>query len=192
MCRSRFSGLAVGDEARVVVAAVDVGILNLTNYKPPSADDYYLGQQALSAEIRDLYGQLIDGMQGARGEIRSGGDEGAQLQGSPPTGPPVALYSGIGEGRCRRQRRSGVRCRRLCRHASRDGGGVEQGPRSAMPAPTSSFAIRSCSRRRCHASSSRATARRCISISTMSRVRPATTPSPSPAPTRLRRTRHRS
>ena len=78
-----------------MVAAVDVGILNLTNYKPPSPDDYYLGQRALSADIRDLYGDLIDGMQGARGQIRSGGDEGAQLQGSPPTGPPVALYSGI-------------------------------------------------------------------------------------------------
>ena len=91
----KLSGLAAGDEARVVVAAVDVGILNLTNYKPPSADDYYLGQQALSAEIRDLYGQLIDGMQGARGLIRSGGDEGAQLQGSPPTGPPVSFYSGL-------------------------------------------------------------------------------------------------
>jgi len=91
----KVSGLAAGDEARVVVAAVDVGILNLTNYKPPSPDDYYLGQQALSAEIRDLYGQLIDGVQGARGQIRTGGDEGAQLQGSPPTGPPVALYSGI-------------------------------------------------------------------------------------------------
>ena len=49
----------------------------------------------LSAEIRDLYGELIDGMQGARGQIRSGGDEGAELQGSPPTGPPVALYSGL-------------------------------------------------------------------------------------------------
>jgi alpha-2-macroglobulin len=91
----KVSGLAAGDEARVVVAAVDVGILNLTNYKPPSADDYYLGQQALSAEIRDLYGELIDGMQGVRGQIRSGGDEGVQLQGSPPTGPPVALYSGL-------------------------------------------------------------------------------------------------
>jgi alpha-2-macroglobulin len=91
----KISGLAAGDEARVVVAAIDVGILNLTNYKPPSPDDYYLGQQALSAEIRDLYGELIDGMQGARGQIRSGGDEGAQLQGSPPTGPPVAFYSGL-------------------------------------------------------------------------------------------------
>jgi alpha-2-macroglobulin len=91
----KVAGLAAGDEARVVVAAVDVGILNLTSYKPPSPDDYYLGQQALSAEIRDLYGQLIDGMQGARGQIRSGGDQGAELQGNPPTGPPVALYSGI-------------------------------------------------------------------------------------------------
>ncbi|MGD0023941.1 MAG: alpha-2-macroglobulin, partial [Xanthobacteraceae bacterium] len=91
----KVNGLAAGEEARIVVAAVDVGILNLTNYKPPSPDDYYLGQRALSAEIRDLYGQLIDGMQGTRGQIRSGGDEGAQLQGSPPTGPPVALYSGL-------------------------------------------------------------------------------------------------
>ena len=91
----KIGGLAAGEDARIVVAAVDVGILNLTNYKPPSPDDYYLGQRALTAEIRDLYGQLIDGMQGARGQIRSGGDEGAQLQGSPPTGPPVALYSGI-------------------------------------------------------------------------------------------------
>src|SRR5581483_1422696 len=72
----KISGLAAGEEARVVVAAVDVGILNLTNYKPPSPEDYYLGQRALSAEIRDLYGQLIDGMQGANGQIRSGGDEG--------------------------------------------------------------------------------------------------------------------
>jgi alpha-2-macroglobulin len=91
----KVSGLAAGEEARIVVAAVDVGILNLTNYKPPSPEDYYLGQKALSAEIRDLYGELIDGMQGARGQIRSGGDQGAALQGSPPTGPPVALYSGI-------------------------------------------------------------------------------------------------
>jgi uncharacterized protein YfaS (alpha-2-macroglobulin family) len=89
-------GLPAGGEARVAVAAVDVGILNLTNYKPPSPDDYYLGQRALSSDIRDLYGDLIDGMQGARGQIRSGGDAGAEaLQGNPPTGPPVAFYSGL-------------------------------------------------------------------------------------------------
>jgi uncharacterized protein YfaS (alpha-2-macroglobulin family) len=92
----KIAGLASGEEARVVVAAVDVGILNLTNYKPPAPDDYYLGQRRLTADIRDLYGQLIDGMQGARGAIRTGGDAGGgELTGSPPTQPPLALYSGI-------------------------------------------------------------------------------------------------
>ena len=92
----KLTGLSAGEEARVVVAAVDVGILNLTNYKPPAPDDYYLGQRRLTAEIRDLYGQLIDGMQGIRGQIRSGGDTaGAELSGSPPTQAPLALYSGI-------------------------------------------------------------------------------------------------
>jgi uncharacterized protein YfaS (alpha-2-macroglobulin family) len=92
----KVGGLAAGEEARIVVAAVDVGILNLTNYKPPAPDDYFLGQRKLSAEIRDLYGQLIDGMQGAAGRIRSGGDmAGAELSGSPPTQAPLALYSGI-------------------------------------------------------------------------------------------------
>jgi hypothetical protein len=91
----KVEGLAAGEDARIVVAAVDVGILNLTNYMPPSPDDYYLGQRAFSADIRDLYGELIDGMQGTRGQIRSGGDAGAQLQGRPPAGPPVALYSGL-------------------------------------------------------------------------------------------------
>jgi uncharacterized protein YfaS (alpha-2-macroglobulin family) len=92
----KLGGLNPGEDAKVVVVAVDVGILNLTNYKPPAPDDYYLGQRSLTAEIRDLYGQLIDGMQGTRGQIRSGGDAGgAELQGSPPTQKPLALYSGI-------------------------------------------------------------------------------------------------
>jgi alpha-2-macroglobulin len=91
----KIGGLNPGEDAKVVIAAVDVGILNLTNYKPPAPDDYYLGQRQLTAEIRDLYGQLIDGMQGTRGQIRTGGDAGAELQGSPPTQKPLALYSGI-------------------------------------------------------------------------------------------------
>src|SRR5499433_2528755 len=92
----KVDGLNPGEEARIVVAAVDVGILNLTGYKPPAPDDYYLGQRRLTADIRDLYGQLIDGMQGARGQIKTGGDAGVvELQGSPPTQKPLALYSGI-------------------------------------------------------------------------------------------------
>jgi uncharacterized protein YfaS (alpha-2-macroglobulin family) len=92
---AKISGLAPGEEARIAIAAVDVGILNLTGYKPPAPDEYLFGRRQLTAEIRDLYGQLIDGMQGTRGQIRSGGDAGAELQGSPPTQKPLALYSGI-------------------------------------------------------------------------------------------------
>jgi alpha-2-macroglobulin len=92
----KLSGLNPGEDAKIAIAAVDVGILNLTNYKPPTPDDYYLGQRRLTAEIRDLYGQLIDGMQGTRGQIKSGGDSGGvELNGNPPTQKPLALYSGI-------------------------------------------------------------------------------------------------
>src|SRR5581483_468605 len=92
----RLKGLAPGEEAKITVAAVDVGILNLTSYKPPAPEDFYLGQRRLAAEIRDLYGQLLDGMQGARGAIRTGGDAAATtLAASPPTQPPLALFSGI-------------------------------------------------------------------------------------------------
>lgn len=92
----KIGGLSAGEDAKIVVAAVDVGILNLTNYKPPAPDEHYLGQRRLGAEIRDLYGQLIDGMQGTRGQIRTGGDiASAEMQGSPPTQKPLALYSGI-------------------------------------------------------------------------------------------------
>ncbi len=92
----KLGGLSPGEDAKIVVAAVDVGILNLTNYKPPAPDDYYLGQRRMTSEIRDIYGQLIDGMQGTRGQLKTGGDTaGAELQGSPPTQKPLALYSGI-------------------------------------------------------------------------------------------------
>ncbi|MBX9709883.1 MAG: alpha-2-macroglobulin family protein [Xanthobacteraceae bacterium] len=92
----KIEGLSRGEDAKIVIAAVDVGILNLTNYKPPAPDDYYLGQRRMTSEIRDIYGQLIDGMRGTRGQLKTGGDGASQeLQGSPPTQKPLALYSGI-------------------------------------------------------------------------------------------------
>jgi uncharacterized protein YfaS (alpha-2-macroglobulin family) len=89
------TGLAAGEEAYVTVAAVDVGILNLTHYEAPDPSDYFYGQRQLGTEIRDIYGLLIDGMQGTRGEIRSGGDAGGELEGNKPTQAPLALFSGM-------------------------------------------------------------------------------------------------
>ena len=176
----KLAGLAPNEEARVVVSAVDVGILNLTNYKVPAPDDYYLGQRKLSAEVRDLYGQLIDGMQGTKGQIRPGGDGGeGELQGSPPTQPPLAFYSGIvtvgpdgtAEVSFDIPAFSGT-VRVMAVAWSKDKVGHAR--------LTSWCAIRSWSPPRCRGSCSGATRARFASTSTMSRARPATIRSPSP------------
>jgi uncharacterized protein YfaS (alpha-2-macroglobulin family) len=89
------TGLGPGEEAFVTVSAVDVGILNLTRHEPPKPGEHFLGQRQLSGELRDLYGYLIDGMQGARGAIRSGGDAGVDSSVSPPREAPLARHSGV-------------------------------------------------------------------------------------------------
>jgi uncharacterized protein YfaS (alpha-2-macroglobulin family) len=90
-------GLAPGEEARVTVAAVDVGILNLTRFESPKPENWFLAQRRLGLEIRDFYGRLIDGMRAERGRLRSGGDGGGgmSMKGSPPVETPLSLFSGI-------------------------------------------------------------------------------------------------
>ncbi len=78
------------------MAAVDEGILQLTDFVTPDPLDHYFGKRRLGVEIRDLYGQLIDGKEGKRGVIRSGGDgEGLAKRGAPKEIKLVALFSGI-------------------------------------------------------------------------------------------------
>lgn len=89
------SGAGVDDEAYVTIAAVDVGILNLTRYTAPDPDGWYFGQRRLGLEIRDIYGRLIDGSLGATGRLRTGGDGGQMpLQGNPPKEKLVAFFAG--------------------------------------------------------------------------------------------------
>ena len=89
-------GLAAGEEAYVTVAAVDVGILNLTRYEAPDPAAWYFGQRMLGLEMRDIYGRLIDGSLGATGRLRTGGDGGSMTtSGSPPTEKLLALFSGV-------------------------------------------------------------------------------------------------
>jgi uncharacterized protein YfaS (alpha-2-macroglobulin family) len=89
------TGLEKGENATIVISGVDVGILNLTRYKTPAPDAYFFGQRRIGLEMRDLYGKLIDGMQGVRGAVRSGGDEGGlEMSGRPLAETPLAVYSG--------------------------------------------------------------------------------------------------
>jgi hypothetical protein len=92
----RLAGLAPGTQAFLTVAAVDVGILNLTAYETPDPESWYFGQRRLGTDIRDLYGQLIDRTAGTLGRVRSGGDAaGMRLDAPPPDEEPVALFSGL-------------------------------------------------------------------------------------------------
>ncbi|PZO82110.1 MAG: hypothetical protein DI629_01170 [Mesorhizobium amorphae] len=92
----KVAGAGVGTEAFVTVAAVDVGILNLTRYEAPNPEGWFFGQRKLRLELRDLYGRLIDGSLGTTGRLRTGGDGGGMTaQGKPPTEKLVAFFSGI-------------------------------------------------------------------------------------------------
>ncbi len=88
------AGLSSGEEAYVTVAAVDEGILQLTDYKTPAPADYYFGKRRLGVGMRDDYGRLIQAEKGAVGVLRSGGDGfGGRTLAVVPT-ITVALFSG--------------------------------------------------------------------------------------------------
>lgn len=93
----KLEGLKQGEEARLTLAAVDLGIVNLTRFKTPAPESWFYAQRRMGLEIRDFYGRLIDGMRAERGTLRSGGDGGADMgaQGSPPVEETVSLFSGI-------------------------------------------------------------------------------------------------
>lgn len=89
-------GISTGETAYVTLAAVDLGILNLTAFDSPDPSSHYFGQRRLGMELRDVYGRLIDGMNGAMGQVRSGGDAASRLRlkSPPPTQELVAYFSG--------------------------------------------------------------------------------------------------
>ncbi len=87
---------------------------------------YYLGQRQLAAELRDLYGQLIDGMQGTRGADQDRRRRGRPAQRQSADAGAAGAVLGHRRGP-QRPGRGGVRHSGLRRHRPRDGGGLEQG-----------------------------------------------------------------
>ncbi|MBL0337842.1 MAG: hypothetical protein IPP67_01310 [Rhodospirillaceae bacterium] len=90
----KVSGLQNGQPAFITVAAVDEGVLSLTDFVSPDPLQYFFGRRMLGVDLRDLYGQLIDGKSRRRGQIREGGDASAE-KGAPSLVKLVALYSGM-------------------------------------------------------------------------------------------------
>ncbi|MCF7996785.1 MAG: hypothetical protein K9L88_18430, partial [Chromatiaceae bacterium] len=91
----QIENLAPDEAAFATLAAVDVGILNLTRFKSWSPTQWYFGQRRLGAELRDLYGKLIDRMQGEPGRLRTGSGAGQLMsfEGPPPSEALVAFQT---------------------------------------------------------------------------------------------------
>ncbi|MGC9952974.1 MAG: alpha-2-macroglobulin [Rhizomicrobium sp.] len=88
-------GLSWGEEAYLTLAAVDEGILQLTEFQSPDPVSYYFGKRRLGVEMRDDYGRLIKAEKGAVGAMREGGDMfGGRSLAVVPT-KTVALFSGL-------------------------------------------------------------------------------------------------
>ncbi|WP_304186338.1 alpha-2-macroglobulin [Phenylobacterium aquaticum] len=90
-------GAGFGGRARVTLAAVDEGILQLTKFKSPDPVQWYFGKKALTLDYRDDYGRLLDPNLGAPANVNFGGDE---IGGEGLTVTPiktVALWSGVVE-----------------------------------------------------------------------------------------------
>ncbi|WXL26552.1 alpha-2-macroglobulin [Ectopseudomonas mendocina] len=62
------------EKARVLLAAVDVGILNITEYATPDPFTGFFGRKAYGADQFDVYGQLIEAGQGRVASLAFGGD----------------------------------------------------------------------------------------------------------------------
>ncbi len=65
---------AAGQQAVVTLSAVDVGILNITRFATPDPHGFYFGRLRYGADQHDIYGRLIEKMQGEKGKLKFGGD----------------------------------------------------------------------------------------------------------------------
>jgi len=90
------ANLPSGRRAFATIAAVDVGVLNISGFEAPEPAEQYFGQRQLGIEIGDMYGRLIDGSLGTPGRIRSGGDDVSSGSHAPPPNEDVlAFFSGV-------------------------------------------------------------------------------------------------
>jgi uncharacterized protein YfaS (alpha-2-macroglobulin family) len=68
--------LQPNSRAMVTVSAVDVGILNITGFSTPDPSNFFFGKHRYGADLLDLYGKLIEKMEGNLAKHRFGGDSG--------------------------------------------------------------------------------------------------------------------
>lgn len=65
---------AKGQTAMLTLSAVDVGILNITNFKSPEPHGFFYGKLRYGQDLYDVYGRVIESMAGQKGKLKWGGD----------------------------------------------------------------------------------------------------------------------
>lgn len=86
---------ARGQQALLTLAAVDAGILNITQFASPDPHAHFFGRQRYGADLHDVYGRLIEKLSGQKGKLKFGGDAAPQATRSLPRKVKlVHLFSG--------------------------------------------------------------------------------------------------
>jgi alpha-2-macroglobulin len=86
---------AAGEPAWVTLSAVDQGILNITRFATPDPFGYFFGKQRYGADLLDIYGRLIEKMDGTRSSLKWGGDAARRdTQSMPKKVKLIDLFSG--------------------------------------------------------------------------------------------------
>jgi len=88
-----------GTSAQLTLSAVDEGIINITRYPLPDAGLAFFAQRRMGVDARDIYGRVIENLEGAIAKLKYGGD--GALAGMPQARRPTAkvltvdLFSGV-------------------------------------------------------------------------------------------------
>ncbi len=95
LVKLKVGNAASGQQAYVTLSAVDVGILNITRYASPDPFGFFFGRHRYAPELLDMYGKLIEKMDGTSGKLKWGGDAATRDTRSMPTKVRlVDLFSG--------------------------------------------------------------------------------------------------
>ncbi|MBU2881999.1 alpha-2-macroglobulin family protein, partial [Psychrosphaera sp. I2R16] len=98
----RLTGLtdltAVGEQSVfMTLAAVDVGVLSVSNFESPDPFDAFFGQRRYSVDSRDVYSKVIEMSQSTKAKMKFGGDDDLTRGGDAPQSDVqiVSLFSGL-------------------------------------------------------------------------------------------------
>jgi len=93
----KISGFSPDKETYVTLAAVDVGVLNITDFKTPDPHQWFFKPRRYAVDQRDIYNKIIELTDGTLIKPRFGGDADKHAGGARPDSSVkiISLFSGI-------------------------------------------------------------------------------------------------